>query len=188
MEQDHAAAAGHAADAAHTAAMPVLGPFDLNDPTFWATVGLFIFLGLVIYMKVPKAITKSLDDRAIKITSELAAAEALRKEAEAKLAEVQKRAAEAEADAKTIVEAARREAQQVAAAAEAALVTRIATREKMAQDRIARAESDAIRDVKLAAVDTASKAAAAILSEQLSGKAADEEFSKSLAAAAKALS
>jgi F-type H+-transporting ATPase subunit b len=168
--------------------MPVLGPFDLNDPTFWATVGLMIFLGLVIYMKVPKSITKSLDDRATKITSELAAAEALRKEAEAKLVEVQKRAAEAEADAKSIVEAARREAAQVATAAEAALVTRIATREKMAQDRIARAESDAIRDVKLAAIDTASKAAATILSEQLSGKAGDDEFSKSLAAAAKALS
>lgn len=168
--------------------MPVIGPFDLNDPTFWATVGLFIFLGLVIYMKVPKAITKSLDDRAVKITSELAAAEALRKEAEAKLAEVQKRAAEAEADAKAIVETARREAAQVATAAEAALVARIATREKMAEERIARAEIEAVRDVKLAAINTASKAATAILTEQLTGKAADDEFAKSLAAAAKALS
>ncbi len=188
MEQEHAPVAEHAADTAHAAGLPVLGPFDLNDPTFWATVGLFIFLGLVIYMKVPKAITKSLDDRAVKITSELTAAEALRKEAEAKLAEVQKRAAEAEADAKAIVETARREAASVAAAAEAALVARIATREKMAQDRIARAEADAIRDVKLAAIDTASKAATAILTEQLSGKAADDEFARSLAAAAKALS
>lgn len=168
--------------------MPVIGPFDLNDPTFWATVGLVIFLGLVIYMKVPKAITKSLDDRAVKITSELAAAEALRKEAEAKLAEVQKRAAEAEADAKAIVETARREAAQVATAAEAALVARIATREKMAEERIARAEIEAVRDVKLAAINTASKAAASILTEQLTGKAADDEFAKSLAAAAKALS
>ena len=58
----------------------------------------------------------------------------------------------------------------------------------LAEDRIARAESEAIRDVKLAAVDTASRAAAAILTEQLSGKAADDEFAKSLAAAAKALS
>ena len=58
----------------------------------------------------------------------------------------------------------------------------------MAEDRIARAESEAVRDVKMAAVETASKAAAAILTEQLSGKAADDEFSKSLAAAAKALS
>ncbi len=192
MEQEHAPVVDHsaatgAADAAHAAALPVIGPFDLNDPTFWAFIGLLIFIGLVIYMKVPKTITKSLDDRAVKITSELAAAEALRKEAEAKLAEVQKRAAEAEADAKAIVESARREAEQLAVAAEAALVSRIATREKMAEERIARAESDAIRDVKLAAVQTASRAAAAILTEQLSGKSGDDEFAKGLAAVTKAL-
>lgn len=160
---------------------------DMNDPTFWALVGLVIFIGVVLYMKVPKAITKSLDDRAGKITAELTAAEALRKEAEAKLAEVQKRAAEAEEEAKGIVAAARREAEQLAATASAQLVDRIARREKMAEERITRAEADAIRDVKLAAVETASKAAAAILAEQVSGKAADDEFAKALASVSKAL-
>lgn len=187
--QEHAPVADHAADAAHSApALPVLGPFDLNDPTFWAFVGLVIFLGIILYMKVPGAITKSLDDRAAKISSELTAAEALRKEAEAKLAEVQKRAAEAEGEAKGIVEAARREATQLAAAAEAALVARIASREKMAEERIMRAEADAIRDVKIAAVETASRAATAILTEQLTGKGGDDEFAKGLASVTKALS
>ncbi len=161
---------------------------DLNDPTFWALVGLLIFIGIVVYMKVPRTITKSLDDRAAKISAELSAAEALREEAEAKLAEVQKRAAEAEGEAKGIVEAARREATQLAAAAETALVARIAAREKMAEERIARAEADAIRDVKIAAVETASRAASALLSEQLAGKGGDDEFAKSLAAVSKALS
>ncbi len=161
---------------------------DLNDPAFWAFIGLVIFIGVIIYMKVPASITKTLDERATKITSELAAAEALRKEAEAKLAEVQKRAQEAEAEAKGIVDAARREAEQLAAAASVALTERIARREKMAEERIARAEIEAVRDVKMAAVETASKAAAAILTDQLTGKAADDEFARSLAAAAKALS
>ena len=180
----------HAATTAtetHDAALPVLGPFDLNDPAFWALVGLVIFLAVIVYMKVPRTITKSLDDRAAKITSELAAAETLRREAEAKLAEVQKRAAEADVEAAGIIAAARREADQLAAAAQTALAERIASREKIAEERIARAESDAIRDVKLAAVNTASKAAAAILTDQLVGKAADAEFAKGLAAVTKAL-
>ncbi len=187
MEQHAAPVAEHAADT-HAAALPAFGPFDLNDPAFWALVGLIIFLAVVIYMKVPNTITKSLDDRAAKITSELAAAETLRKEAEAKLAEVQKRAAEAEAEAKAIVEAARREADQLAAAADVALKDRISRRQKIAEDRISRAESDAIRDVKMAAVDTASKAATAIITEQLSGKGGDDEFAKGLASVTKALS
>jgi F-type H+-transporting ATPase subunit b len=177
-----------AAPAHDAAKLPVFGPFDLNDPTFWALVGLIIFLGIVIYMKVPGAITKSLDARAAKISSELTAAEALRKEAEAKLAEVQRRAAEAEGEARGIVEAARREAAQLAATAEAALVARIASREKMAEERITRAEADAIRDVKIAAVETASRAATAILTEQLTGKAGDDEFAKGIASVTKALS
>ena len=186
---EHAAEAAHAAEAGPLPAVNLLGwNLDMNDPTFWAFIGLLIFVGIIVYMKVPKTITKSLDDRAAKITSELAAAEQLRRDAEAKLVEVQKRAAEAEADARAIVDAARREAGQLANAAEAALVARIAQREKLAEERIARAESDAIRDVKLAAVNTASKAAAAILSEQLSGKAADDEFAKSLASVTRALS
>lgn len=185
MEEHAASAAEHATEAAK---LPSFGLLDLNDPAFWALVGLVIFFGVVVYMKVPRTITKSLDDRAAKITSELAAAEALRVEAEAKLAEVQKRAAEAEAEAVGIVEAARREASQLAAAADAALKDRIVRRQKMAEDRIARAESDAIRDVKLAAVDTASKAATAIITEQLAGKAGDDEFAKGLASITKALS
>jgi F-type H+-transporting ATPase subunit b len=160
---------------------------DMNDPTFWALVGLIIFIGVVLYMKVPQAIMKSLDDRASAISAELSAAEALRREAEAKLADVQKRASEAEADAKMIVEAARREAAQLASAAEAALLARISQREKLAEERIARAEADAVRDVKLAAVNTASQAAAAILTEQLAGKAGDSEFARGLSAVAKAL-
>lgn len=183
MEEHVASTTEHVA----SGALPVFGPIDLNDPAFWALVGLVIFLAIVVYMKVPRTITKSLDDRAAKITSELAAAETLRTEAEAKLAEVQKRAAEAEVEAAGIIAAARREADQLAASAQAALAERIASREKIAEERISRAESDAIRDVKMAAVQTASKAAAVILSSQLTGKAADAEFAKGLAAVTKAL-
>lgn len=189
MQEHAASAAEHATEAAKLPSFNLLGwNLDLNDAAFWAFVGLIIFVGVVLYMKVPATISKSLDARAAKITSELAAAEALRKEAEAKLAEVQKRATEAEADAAAIVANARREADQVAAAAETALAQRIASREKLAEERIARAESDVIRDVRLAAADTASRAAAALLNDQLSGSAGDAEFAKGLAAVTKALS
>jgi hypothetical protein len=45
-----------------------------------------------------------------------------------------------------------------------------------------------VRDVKVAAAETASRAAAAILSEQLTGKAADDHFAASLESVKKALS
>lgn len=176
----------HAADTHAASSGFDIGAF-FADPAFWALVGLAIFVGIVIYMKVPKTVTSALDDRAAKITAELAAAEALRREAEAKLADASARQAAAEADAIQIVEAARREAAQLAEESTRALKERLALREKLAEERIARAEADAIRDVKMVAIDTASRAAAAILTEQLVGKAADDHFAASLEAVKKAL-
>jgi F-type H+-transporting ATPase subunit b len=161
----------------------------LNDPVTWTAVGLVIFVAVVFIMAKPhKAIARSLDDRASKIRSELDNAAALRKEAEAKLADAERRQKEAEAQAVEIVETARREAAELAREATAALAERLKLRERLAEERIARAESDAIRDVRIAAVDTASKAAAQILTETLTGKAADELFAASLEKVTKALS
>lgn len=161
----------------------------LNDPVTWTSLGLVIFLVVVfILVKPHKVIAKSLDDRSSKIRSELDNAAALRKEAEAKLADAERRQAEAEASAKEIVEIARREAEQLAKDASAALNERIKLREKLAEERISRAEAEAVRDVRLAAVDTASKAAAQILTDTLVGKAADDHFAASLEKVAKALS
>jgi F-type H+-transporting ATPase subunit b len=160
-----------------------------NDPVTWTGTGLVIFLAVVfIVMKPHKSIAKSLDDRAAKIRSELDNAALLRKEAEVKLADAERRQLEAEAQAKEIVEVARREAAELAKEATAALNERLKLREKLAEERIARAESEAVRDVRLAAVDTASKAAAQILTETLVGKVADDHFAASLEKVTKALS
>jgi F-type H+-transporting ATPase subunit b len=56
----------------------------------WAQVALVLFIGLIIYLGVPRMITKSLDERAAKIASELDAAKRLRDEAQALLAEYPK--------------------------------------------------------------------------------------------------
>src|SRR5690349_6678006 len=85
----------------------------LTDPTMWTGVALLILLlAAFIFMKPHKAMAKSLDDRAAKIRSELDNAEALRKEAEAKLADAERRQKEAEESAKAIIEQAGREAEQ----------------------------------------------------------------------------
>jgi F-type H+-transporting ATPase subunit b len=171
------------------AAAPDIWTTLFEDPVTWTALGLVIFLlAVFIFMKPHKMIAKSLDDRAAKIRSELDNAAALRKEAEAKLVDAERRRVEAEKQAVEMIEVARREADQLAKDAATALEERIRLREKLAEERIARAESDAVRDVKIAAAETASRAAAAILTEQLTGKAADDHFAASLESVKKALS
>ena len=48
------------------------------DATFWALVGLIIFLGIVVYAKVPGMIAGALDKRADQIRNELEEAKRLR--------------------------------------------------------------------------------------------------------------
>jgi F-type H+-transporting ATPase subunit b len=158
------------------------------DPAFWALVGLLAFLGLLIWKNVPAVVLKSLDDRADKIKAELESAQALRAEAEAKLVSVQQRQLEAEREAKEIVEAARREAEALTATAAASLAERLARRERLAEERIARAEADALREVRTAAIEAASKASADLLAEQTAGAGAQSALSAGIEDIRKALS
>ena len=80
------------------------------DAPFWALVSLLIFIGITIYMKVPKMMAKSLDERADRIRNELEEARRLREEAQQLLAEYQRKRKEAEREAEDIVTAAEREA------------------------------------------------------------------------------
>ncbi len=66
------------------------------DATFWALVGLLIFIGIIAYAKVPGMISGALDKRADQIRNELEEAKKLREEAQQLLAEYQRKRKEAE--------------------------------------------------------------------------------------------
>ncbi|TCD13421.1 F0F1 ATP synthase subunit B [Oricola cellulosilytica] len=151
------------------------------DATFWTLVALVIFLGIVVYMKVPGMITKALDDRADKIRNELEEARRLREEAQALLAEYQKKRQEAEEEAGDIVDAAKREADAITAEARAKTEEYVARRTALAEQKIAQAEVEAMDEVRESAVELAITAATKILGDKVTGKTEAELFEKSLA-------
>ena len=77
------------------------------DAAFWATVSLFVFLAVIIYLKVPGMIGKALDGRIKAIETELAEAERLRLEAKFLLEEYESKRESAAKEAEGIVAAAR---------------------------------------------------------------------------------
>lgn len=151
------------------------------DATFWALIGLIIFLVLVVYLKVPAMLAKSLDARAEKIRDELEEARRLREEAQELLAEYQRKRKAAEAEAEDIVAAAKHEA--VLFAEESARKTEefVARRTAMAEQKIAQAETQAIADVRSIAVDIAVAAAEKLIAEKVTGAAASKIIDNSIA-------
>lgn len=133
------------------------------DATFFAFVGLVIFLALIVYLKVPGMVAKNLDARADQIRNDLSEAKRLREEAQQLLAEYQRKRKEAEADAAKIVASAEREAEALAAEAKAKTEEFVARRNALSEQKIRQAEADAIAAVRGAAVDLAIAAAEKVI-------------------------
>lgn len=150
------------------------------DATFWATVGLVIFLAIVVYVGVPGMLGRSLDARAERIRSELEEARRLREEAQQLLAEYQRKRKEAEREAGDIVAAAKREAEAIVADARTKTEEYVARRTVMAEQKIAQAERDAVNEVRSRAVDIAVEAAGKLLAGKVDRKLGAELFNASL--------
>ena len=144
------------------------------DASFWATVALILFIGLLIKLGVHSKIASALDNRAKSIEDELAEARRLREEAQALLADYQRKREAAEKEAEEIVASAKADAQRVAEETRVAMKDAVERRTKMAEEKIARAEAEALKEVRTAATAAASMAAEQVLAERVQGEKASE--------------
>ncbi len=151
------------------------------DATFWALVALVIFLALVIYLKVPSMVNKSLDERAERIRNELDEARRLREEAQQLLAEYQRKRKDAEKEASELVAAAEHEAAGLVEEARRKTDEFVARRTALAEQKIELAETEAVNEVRRSAVDLAVRAAETLIAEKADAKTVNEMFKKSVA-------
>tara|TARA_R110002020_G_scaffold86731_7_gene214125 strand:+ start:227 stop:706 length:480 start_codon:yes stop_codon:yes gene_type:complete len=150
------------------------------DATFFALVGLIIFLAILAYVKVPAMLTGALDKRADQIRNELEQAKKLREEAQQLLAEYQRKRKEAESEAQSILSAAEREANVLREEAKAKTEDYVTRRTAMAEQKIRQAESDAINEVRASAVDLAIAAAERLIADKVDSKTSGDLFKASL--------
>jgi F-type H+-transporting ATPase subunit b len=138
----------------------------LHDHHFWVLISLAILIA-ILWKPAVRALTSALDERAVRIRSELDEARRLREEAEQLLAEYRRQEREGAAQAQAIVAHAREEAERIAAQAARDLEQSLARRQHLAEERIAQAEARAAAEVRVAAVDTAIAAAREVITSQI---------------------
>ena len=153
-----------------------------HEAETWVAVAFVLFIGLGIYLKVPAMLAKLLDERADKIGKELAEAKKLREEAQALLAEYQKKRAEAEKDAANIVAQAKLEAESYSVETRKKLAETIERRTKQAAQKIAQAEAAAIKEVRTTATEAAIAAASKLVGEAVQGTKGVKLIDESIAA------
>jgi F-type H+-transporting ATPase subunit b len=144
------------------------------DAEFWVAVAFVLFIAVLFKLGAHRVIIGALDDRGARIKAELEEARRVRDEAQALLADYQRRRGEADREAEAIVVAAKAEAERLAAEAKAKVEDFVARRTQIAEAKIAQAEAQALADVRSAAADAAVAAAEKILSDTTKGKVGDD--------------
>lgn len=158
------------------------GPFfSLRNTDFVVTVAFIVFVGVLLYFKVPAKIAGLLDGRAAQIKAELEEARALRDEAKAVLASYEKKQKDVQEQSERIVASAKEEAMAAAAQAKADLKAAIARRLAAAEDQIASAEASAIREVREKAIAVAVAAAGDVLAKQMTAEGAAASIDSAIA-------
>jgi F-type H+-transporting ATPase subunit b len=128
------------------------------NPSFWVALA-FVLVVAVAFRPVMRTLTASLDARADKIRGQIEEARKLREDAQALLAEYQRKQREAMAEAEKIIAQARTDAAKMKVDAEKDLEHSLERRKQQALDRIAQSEAQALSDVRNTAVDVALAAA-----------------------------
>jgi F-type H+-transporting ATPase subunit b len=140
----------------------------LENPHTWVYLAFFIFVVLA-GPKIWKALAQMLDRRSLTIKSDLDEAQKLKDEAQALLAEYQRKQRDAMREAEEIIANARGLAQRQIKDAGKKLEENLARREKASLEKIAQAEAQALAEVRREAVDVATAAAAQVIRGQIDG-------------------
>jgi F-type H+-transporting ATPase subunit b len=155
--------------------------FSLYNTDLIVLAAFIIFVGILLYAKVPAKLTAFLDARGVSVQSELNDARRLREEALQLYAEFERKQTEVKEQAARIVEKAKADAELVAEQTKAEIEASITRRLKAAEDQIGSAEAAAIRDVREKATNIAIAAAGDLLAKQMDATRSDALVSRAIA-------
>ena len=145
------------------------------DSSFFVALSFLIFVGLVIYMGLPRMIISALDKRSADIQDELDEARNLREEAQKLLAKEKKNLDKAAEESKNLIKKAKQQVDEMTKKAEESLKEDIERKKKIAELKIEQAETEALNDVKSRVANLSFEITKNYLSKNL-----DKKVSKSI--------
>ncbi|WP_017929186.1 F0F1 ATP synthase subunit B [Limimaricola hongkongensis] len=162
-------------------AMAASGPFfSLGNTDFIVLLAFLLFVGVLLYFRVPREVGKMLDKRADGIRAELDDARGLREEAQSLLASYERKQKDVQTQADRIVSNARDEANRSAEQAKVDIEKSIQRRLTAAEEQIQSAQDKAVREVRDQAVSVAVAAAREVITEKMTAQRANKMIDDSI--------
>ena len=118
------------------------------DATFWVAVSFFIFVGLLIYLKVPQKINNSLNDQIKNIKKELDEAEKLKVEAKNLLSNYENKIDKSKKEVLEIINSAKKESEKNILEKTEKFHQIMESKKKNTELKIAQMKENALKDIK----------------------------------------
>ena len=118
------------------------------DATFWVAVSFFIFLGGLVYLKVPQKINTSLTDKINEIKKELEEAEKLKEEAKNLLSDYENNIDKSIKESKEIIDIAKKDNEKIIIEKTKKFHQIIEERKKNNEQKIFQMKENALKDIK----------------------------------------
>ena len=150
------------------------------DANFWVAVSFFIFLGGLIYLKVPKKINDSLGEKINEIKKEINDAEKLRDEAKSVLIEYEKKIDKSKKETIEIINTAKKESENIFLEKTNKFHLQIEERKKNTELKIDRMKSSALSDIKNASIKIGIEAVENLMKNSIDKNKIENIYNKSI--------
>ena len=150
------------------------------DATVWVAVSFFIFIGALIYFKIPNKINNILSENINAIKDEVDDAEKLKEESKNILSEYEKKIGHVKAEVKVMLDAATNEAEKHVLKTNEEFYNQMENRKKNTEDRIKQMKNQALKDIKNASVKIAISSVESLLKNSLDKNKLNKIFAESV--------
>ena len=157
------------------------------DATFWVATSFFIFLGVLIYFKVPQKVITILSESIESIKNEVNDAEELKEESKNILSEYEKKISNSKNEIKQMISAATEEADKIVLETNEEFHVQVENRKRNTEDRIKQMKNQALKDIKNASVKISIQAVEELLKNSLDKNKLNKIFTSSIEEAKSAL-
>ena len=150
------------------------------DATFWVAVSFFIFVGGLIYLKVPQKVNNSLTDQINNIKKDLGEAEKLKVEAKNLLSDYENKIDKSKKETQEIINQAKQDSEKNILEKTKNFHQLMEERKKSTEQKIIQMKENALKDIKNTSVKISMEAVQHLINNSIDKKKLEKFYSKSL--------
>ena len=150
------------------------------DATFWVTISFIIFVGILLYFKIPQKIKDTLEQNILNIKNQISEAEKLKEDAKNILTEHERKISNSKKEVIKMLDKANEQVEKNVIKTNKEFHNLMENRKKNADERIEQLKNQAIKDIKNASVKIAIESVEKLIKNSLDKSKLDKIYSASI--------